>query len=311
MGASPLTPWPAPVPARRPPPCRVDADASVHIGTRDSGLPAAPRVIWTYWAEARPPALVAACVLSWQTFHPDFDIRVVGPQHLGALFDPSELDMGSLAWRDGPARDADIVRVHLLHKYGGVWLDATFLAAAPLQFIDGVYAAQGPSFTGFYLQGMTTHTCWPVVENWAMAARPGCPFVAMWRQKFMETPNVVQGARAMVQAFRDSLALDVQGIPATLHVYLLMHLVAQFILQHTDHARLSMHVFPAEQGPFKYLAKGGWLSVAGVQRLLASFHPRRPMPMYTSYKLRGVERRAMSSCQQRLVLTRVVRALAS
>jgi hypothetical protein len=306
MGAA--VPWSTP-PKASSTPCATPAaglpDGSVVLGS-SSDLPPAPRVLWTYWKEGQLPPIVQACILTWQRFHPDLRIQVVTPATVTTFL--PDLHLGGLQWLDSPARESDVVRLHLLAAYGGVWLDASCLLAAPLDFCAGVFAARGPEFTGFYMDMFTTQLCWPVVESWAFAARPGSPFVRAWLQEFMAVPNDVKGVARALHTLKDTRHVDTQAIRG--EHYLFIHVAAQAVMQ-SGTLPLSMHLFSAVQGPYKYVNDAKGNTLAAVQALMDNFHPRRAPQRYSFYKLRNRERAAMLPAMQTRILQRAQHALRS
>jgi hypothetical protein len=279
------------------------AGAPITLGDESAPLCApAPRIIWTYWNSKKLPALVEASILSWQFHHPDFTVRVLNDETIGSVLG-FNLDE-TVKWLDSPTRRSDVIRINTLARHGGVWLDGSFLVCGRLKFLEGVLGDTGPDFVGWYLEGWTIMPQWPVVENWAFAARPGSPFMAAWRDEFMSTPNHAKGVAAQVAAYAGRV--NTQKIPA-LH-YLLMHVAAQAVMQGLRPPLVPYHLqlFPAEQGPYKYLADKHWKSWAATDAMVDTFRPRRPgLPVYDSYKMRGRERVFTGPCKQAKVLQRI------
>lgn len=275
--------------------------------TLTSTWPAAPRVFWTYWQHLPVPTVVTACTTSWQRHHPDFVVQVVTRADLGSLlFGDVGADIDTylrtlFAWLDCPARESDLVRLLLLAKFGGVWLDASILLAEPLTFFEAVVSPD-PSlvhvhFAGFHLRGWNTKPQWPVLENWAWACRPGSPFTAAWLQEFLSIPNVPDGTALKLRQYQ-SAGVDTQGIEGV-H-YLLMHVAAQHLLQGSATHAAGMALVCAEEGPYKYLVDVGWNSQVAVKSLLASFPQGRGV-----FKLRSIERGLVSEPDARRLLAAV------
>lgn len=286
------------------PACEVHDDGTtVTFGPPHGNLlPPAPRVIWSFWDKDDVPDLVRACAHSWRLFHPDFAVVMLKPSSLPAL----GLDLDKdFAWATTPARKADVVRCHVVAAYGGVWLDASMLLSQPLAFVQGVLTERGPDFTGFFI-ARDTQPCWPVVENWAFAARPGAVFMQRWRTVFFDVPNHAGGVREALHELVHVKHVNVRAIGGT-H-YLFMHVAAQAVLQQAPH-NLSLHVFSANSGPFRFLQDHGWSSRRGVEALLVHYHPRTP-GRYGAYKLRRHERRVMTDTEAAEVLSRVLGASA-
>lgn len=72
------------------------------------------------------PELAWACRNSWERMNPTWEVRPLSLSDIASLL-PADLPPGTR-----PAHISDIARVELLHKYGGVWADATVFCWQPL-----------------------------------------------------------------------------------------------------------------------------------------------------------------------------------
>ena len=265
-------------------------DRVVEIGSQRSSLPPAPRVIWTYWRQADMPPIVNLCVASWRHFYPGFTIHVVTPRSVNDFL--PDLDLAKVKWIHSAARESDVVRLHLVAKFGGVWLDASTLLNAPMPFVEGVYAAKGPAFVGFYHNGYVQVPCWPMIEGWAFAARPGSVFMKRWLQAFFtDTPNEPEG---MSQALARNRHIHAQNMRAVHYLYI--DFATQIVIQGTTDPvalrDLSIRVSGGERGPFLFLDDNKWDSTVAVARMQHEF--LRPGSVYTMFKLRNKERRVVT-----------------
>lgn len=127
-----------------------------------------PRVFHRAWLGGPEPAWLRPFAASWERCNPGWrleswdDERVarLGLRHQD-LYDQAEQIAGRLA---GQFR-ADILRLELLERYGGVWVDADQEALAPIE----------P-----HLQGISAFAAWEDSEwiaNGVMGAVPGHPFI--------------------------------------------------------------------------------------------------------------------------------------
>jgi len=101
---------------------------------RSAALDGDGRNVFVYWAtgfEGAPP-VVALCVDSWRRLNPAWTLHLltlrnvaayVGVEFLETYYDLFEKE----------ANFADLLRLHLLRLFGGVWADATLLALRPLE----------------------------------------------------------------------------------------------------------------------------------------------------------------------------------
>jgi len=96
------------------------------------GVDAVPRFIWSYWHNhSSLPKTVRLATKSWATYAPDFEVRLLSQETWSTYVDSAELDT-KLAKLDSK-KFADWLRVTVLARYGGVWMDATMLLFEPLE----------------------------------------------------------------------------------------------------------------------------------------------------------------------------------
>lgn len=83
------------------------------------------------------------------------------------------------------AHRADWLRLERLHHVGGVWLDTTVVLFRPLPETPLFLQAIGDRPHRRHLRAYRLNERYPtVLENWAMAAPPGCPMVTAWFHEF-------------------------------------------------------------------------------------------------------------------------------
>lgn len=120
-----------------------------------------PRVIHRIWLGGPMPPVVARYGKAWRDLHPGWLVRTWRDWDLPALTHQEWFDRAP-----SPAQRADIARLELLHRYGGVYVDTDF---EPLKPLDALIAGT---------------TCFIATEDgrWLatgiMGAVPGHPFVA-------------------------------------------------------------------------------------------------------------------------------------
>jgi hypothetical protein len=138
------------------------------------------RTIWIYWhqGEANAPELVKRCIASWRTRNPGWQVNVVD-----ALSVAQYCEVGkavNLGRADIPVQMiADLVRLHLLNRHGGVWADATLYCATPLD--DWIEDASKSGFFAFARPGRDR-----MLSVWFLASTPGNALISGWCQRFTE-----------------------------------------------------------------------------------------------------------------------------
>jgi hypothetical protein len=249
-------------------------------------LPVAPipKVLWTYWNQSDPDAFVRQCLQSWRHHCSDFSLRLVHPGNLHEYVAEEDLPESFDALH--PTKQSDWLRLYLVHRHGGYWLDATTVLTRPIGWLDALRQHHRAGFVGFYLEGFTHDPAYPVVESWAFGAPAGDEFVRAWQKEFhhalieIGTPAYLERLRAD----RDGGAELLQGIadPA----YLLIHVAAQKVLRRHNACRLA--VLKAEDTAFFYQNALGWKWFLLYPRLCLTPDNAAPAPLI---KLRGGERR--------------------
>lgn len=260
---------------------------TLHATGTAAAAPAArtaiPRILWSYWQGGTPPLLVQRCFDHWRRLHPHFEIRILDErgvlQYLPAI--PAALDGASAAKR------ADWIRLELLRRHGGIWLDASTILTQPLDWVLQEQARTGADFVGYYLQQYTSVPDRPVVENWFMAAPPGSPFIEDLQREF--TQEVIARTGEQYIAHLQAQGLYTQALQRIdMPAYLTMHLALQVILLRGGSYRLGLS--PAESGPYFLHVQGRWRRAALKLRLLF-MRARGPLPPLI--KLRSPDRRRL------------------
>ena len=132
------------------------------------------KIIWTCWfqgAQAMPP-LVCACIQSWRDRNPSWELRCLDAGTIARYIDLAE--HVDLATQEITAASlSDVLRVLLLHEYGGVWVDATTYCNAPLD--EWIGPAMQSGFFAFARPAQDRE-----LASWFLAARPGNRLLSAW-----------------------------------------------------------------------------------------------------------------------------------
>lgn len=135
------------------------------------------KIIWTCWFQGREaaPPIVKACLDSWERKNPDWDFRCLDATSIERYIPLRryiDLDRQSVT----AASLSDILRILLLHEFGGTWVDATLFCNRALdEWLPDVmtegffaFAAPGPG---------------RLLSSWFLSAEPGHYLVAGWSRR--------------------------------------------------------------------------------------------------------------------------------
>ena len=127
-----------------------------------------PKIIWILWLQGfdAAPDLVKQCLLSWQRHHRGWKIVPLDEKNLK---DHVCLDDIIRHNRQTISKQAlaNIIRINLLAKFGGVWVDATCYCCQPLDEWIGNHLVSG--FFAFEKPGRDR-----IISNWFLASGKNC-----------------------------------------------------------------------------------------------------------------------------------------
>jgi hypothetical protein len=182
-----------------------------------------PKIMWSYWVSDTPSTLNQACIATWRWFNPEFAVIPLTRSTLGRYLPDLARRLPSLTWIDSPARESDVVRMHLMAAFGGVWMDGTILALGPHP-LKALMGTNKHKFLG-YMGSPGRRLYW---ESWCFAAVKGEPFVAKLKDMFMATGNFPSIA-AFLNHIRFGLGFTILSECAFTPNYLLIYVCAQYV----------------------------------------------------------------------------------
>jgi len=256
---------------------------------------AIPNKIWTFW-DGDIPELVDKCIGTWKKYNPTYEIIILNTSSLDKYL--PEIDFINMNNMDSITRVADMIRLHILAKYGGIWCDASVICLQPFDWINALSKKEGTDFVGFYIDSFTNPELLetsPVIENWFFACKQDCEFVKRWRDEFFKLTQ-----HDNVDAYLDSLkseGIDFEKLSSP--NYLTMHASAQKVLQKNTDEKFKLSLLKAEDTAFKYLTQNNWDSKASVINIVDCYanNQAENCDFMNGYiiKLRGIERIELES----------------
>jgi hypothetical protein len=260
----------------------------VHLGRTQQPENAAttiPKIIWTYWHALPEPEFIQQCLANWRRFAPDHELRVLHKESLLNWLDKAAIT--DQFEQLPPFRQADWLRLQLLAKYGGIWIDASTLLTRNLDWVHALQAEKGSEHVGFYIDRFTTRPDQPIVENWFMAAIPRSRFIETLAHEFDQALRMGEAQYLEKLQTSGKLSQVVQGLGPKDQLYLIMHVTAAFILDSAQES-YKLSLIRAEDSALGFHAALQWRKRHLYARLALSPAPRN-LPWII--KLRGGDRR--------------------
>lgn len=92
-----------------------------------------PKIIWFLWFQGlkKAPYVVKKCLASWKIHNPEWKVIFLSEKSIKEYINLEEI-MGENYQYASKQALSDIIRINLLKKYGGVWVDSTCFCCKPL-----------------------------------------------------------------------------------------------------------------------------------------------------------------------------------
>lgn len=136
-----------------------------------------PKKIWLYWDTINIPYSVNLCIDSIKKHCHDYEINLLNADTVVNYISLPDLSKEVL-----PAQKADLIRLELLAKYGGIWMDASIFLTQNLNWIFNKIENHDAFL--FYSDECTLNIKKPISENWFIVAEKSNNFIKSWRDEF-------------------------------------------------------------------------------------------------------------------------------
>lgn len=249
-----------------------------------------PKKIWTFWDGERP-SFINKCINSWRKYNPDYEIIVLNKKNIHEYL--PNLDM-NLKHVDDIRHFSDIIRIHILAEHGGIWSDASIICYGSYDWIIEDIETNTTQLAGFWIQNSLEDS--PSIENWFFAAPPNSIMVNDWKDALMESQNY-DTKEEYINKLKENYNLDQIDDPT----YLWMHSALQKILQEKKNI-YKYEIYPARDGPFKYLQENDWKPNKGINDLINCAKEKNCESKYNSLvKFTGYGRNFVNSDNEDLL----------
>lgn len=251
-------------------------------------------IIWSYWHDSKKPISVKLAISSWIKYNPNMQICGLSKKTLRRYIDTETFPDG---WENKSHQlQSDIIRVALLEKYGGFWLDSTIFLSKSLSN----WYNQDMDIGGFCADYFTTDKSKPIIESsFLFVPEKHSKIMKEWKKEFfyaLSTKNLKQ--------YIDDLdkTVDLQNLKSK--EYLIVFCCFMKVI---DKQEYNIKVIPATEGLYSYLIKNNWWSYNAVLYLLTN----ESDDLQPVYKLRNSERfylnYLISSITKKSILGRILK----
>jgi hypothetical protein len=157
----------------------------------------------------------------------DWDVRFFTKADFLQGCPPAEIPPGLDAL--SKQHQADFMRLWLLKKHGGTWLDISIVLNESITPIYDECVTSKAECSGFYIEATTTDKRWPVFENWFIMAPANSRIISLWLEEY--TAAITKGFQTYKQQVRNDGVHFHHLLKGDDDVYLIQHLGFQKVIQ--------------------------------------------------------------------------------
>ncbi|WP_349254245.1 glycosyltransferase family 32 protein [Pantoea anthophila] len=252
---------------------------NVVLIAQQKDLPEIPKIVWMVWHNEQLPASMALNISKIRRDNPDHQVYLVTQRTLSQWLPDLRFISADLTL----AHKSEIIRLELLHRYGGIGIDCSTLLFEDLAWVHRVHEARSLDLIGYYREQSTLNLLAPVIESWFLAAPAQNPFIREWLKQLAPVKNV--GIRNYFHELqkRDDFPLLVQNMDNPSRQ--LLSLAQQVAMR--EYRRANLYLRKGEASAWYYQRLHADSSSAFAQSVLFQQRPQTPPPII---KLTGNER---------------------
>lgn len=172
-------------------------EVKTEVSKAQCSKPVVPGIIWTYWEQRwqHAPALCRACAKSWEVTNPEVEVRKISAADIPDLV--PELSQWKRFWELPPTQRSDLLRLAVLEKLGGIWVDATLFSSSPIMpWLEALKAKQTKIQNGdgnedefFFVFDRSDSKEWPhdpflqcdlLISSWFIVSTPKHRLTSKW-----------------------------------------------------------------------------------------------------------------------------------
>lgn len=143
-----------------------------------------PKIIWTYWNDQNIPPLVEKIMSHRARILTGWKQIIVSDSTIKQYVEPPDV-----YYTLGQTHKSDWLRLALIKKYGGCWMDATIIVNSE-EALNEIYEENNrrkSEFTGFYTPlGLIQDNKSTFIESWCILAPRGSRVIDAWYDEYVK-----------------------------------------------------------------------------------------------------------------------------
>eukprot|EP01025_Chloroclados_australasicus_P017428 TRINITY_DN18900_c0_g1_i1.p1 TRINITY_DN18900_c0_g1~~TRINITY_DN18900_c0_g1_i1.p1 ORF type:complete len:358 (+),score=15.56 TRINITY_DN18900_c0_g1_i1:32-1075(+) len=155
------------------------------------------KYVWSYWGQGQSQlsSFMQLNIRCWKSvLQGEWEIRILDANPRSQYYYLNYVQMSDLPnnfQKFSYAKKSDCIKLALLEKYGGVWMDVSTILIKKLDSWVEYEGAQPKGMTGFYTKyyGSAKFKRKDFFETWFIASNRNSPLLQKWRENFINYYN--------------------------------------------------------------------------------------------------------------------------
>lgn len=261
-----------------------ELENDLDIVTHQKDVGAIPKKIWMFWAGTTLPDEIQSFVNKITVENPDYKLTVVNSVNLQQYLPGLEFTRSEML----VAHKSDYIRLELLFRYGGIWLDATTILNRTLDDFIAVNLHHRYDMVAFYRDVSTVDKRYPIIETWFMAAPPNNDFIKRWLHFFR--PIIELGAAEYFRQLKTRPDYEQVVQRITDPAYLILNIAQQLAVR--EFSQYNFYLRRSEANAFYYQRLVNWNAVK-LSRMMMVDNVANVLPPLI--KLTGLDRKFLET----------------
>ena len=210
-----------------------------------------PKVVWSYWDKDELPKDISLIVNNNKKILSDWNYIVLTPSNINEYVFEEYKSKDTIS----PQHYADWLRLYLLEKYGGVWMDISIILNNNFDDLYKKSIEINSELTGF--NAFHTDKEYPVIENWFIMAPRGSEVINLWKQEYN---NALEKGFLDYKKSQISAGVNYQNIFGDKldEIYLMQHGCLQVVLQKKLNRKAKIYYEDPSNSMLKIQWDCGW-----------------------------------------------------
>jgi hypothetical protein len=226
-----------------------------------------PKNIWVYWDYENPPKIVTQIYEHHKRTLKSWDIELLNNKTIHKYIKKEDFPS---KYNDIMVQaQSDWIRLYLLKKYGGLWMDSTIIINDENE-LNNIYNKSykmKSEFTGFSYNSDIKDNILTYIENWFIMCPQNSSLISKWYTEFSRAIDI-NFMNYKKELKRDKIYIDnrIYNLDDD-NVYFTMHACLQKILRTDHNYKPSMIINKAEESAFKLMISCDWKSPCIKQKM--------------------------------------------